>query len=142
MLAANKLRREPSAKSSPNRPRKPTRPAQLTCNNCGRTGHRSRDPTCPANGKNCNACEKANHFSSVCRSKPLPQRQSNNKLKALRNNSAAVHMPFHHTIELLSGARYVTFSAEVDTGAEISGVTENFYRKNFQHLPLLPPANL
>ncbi|GFR60578.1 ribosomal protein L15 [Elysia marginata] len=97
----------------------------MTCNNCGRNGHRSRDPTRPANGKTCNACGKANHFSSVCRSKPLPQRQSNNKLKALRSKPAAVHKPFHHTIELLSGTRYVTFSAEVDTGAEISGVTEN-----------------
>ncbi|GFS23226.1 hypothetical protein ElyMa_006971600 [Elysia marginata] len=77
------------------------------------------DGTCPCwvQKSTTNAFKPTNACgtSSVCRSKPLRQRQSNNKLKALRSKPAAVHKPFHHTIEHLRGTRYVTFSVEVDT---------------------------
>jgi len=38
------------------------------CYCCGRPGHRAKDPSCPANGKNCNNCSKVGHFASVCKS--------------------------------------------------------------------------
>ena len=49
------------------------------CSYCGKVGHGKRAPArvrkneCPAYGKDCKACDKPNHFESVCRSKKLPQ---------------------------------------------------------------------
>ena len=42
---------------------------QKQCGNCGRSGHFSRDSTCPAKGQKCNGCGKLNDFSKMCRSK-------------------------------------------------------------------------
>eukprot|EP00117_Sycon_ciliatum_P001177 scpid20930/ scgid6949/ Transposon Ty3-G Gag-Pol polyprotein; Gag3-Pol3; Transposon Ty3-1 TYA-TYB polyprotein; Capsid protein; p24; Spacer peptide p3; Nucleocapsid protein p11; Ty3 protease; p16; Spacer peptide J; Reverse transcriptase/ribonuclease H; p55; Integrase p61; Integrase p58 len=39
------------------------------CQNCGGARHEHRDQ-CPASGRTCAACEKRNHFTRVCRSKP------------------------------------------------------------------------
>ena len=43
------------------------------CKHCGYTWPHTKSP-CPAKGKQCNACGKDNHFSSVCRSKGTTQR--------------------------------------------------------------------
>lgn len=40
----------------------------LTCFCCGLSGHRAKDPSCPANGKSCNKCGKSGHFGRVCKS--------------------------------------------------------------------------
>ncbi|GFO29344.1 integrase core domain protein [Plakobranchus ocellatus] len=45
-------------------------------------------------------------------------------------------------MHLLSGKHFILITAEVDTGAQISGVTEATYRRHFAHLPLLPAATL
>ena len=36
------------------------------CNGCGGVLHQAREAECPAWGKNCTNCGKANHFASVC----------------------------------------------------------------------------
>ena len=40
------------------------------CKYCG-FNHNWDRAKCPANGKSCNACGKRNHFSKVCRNKPV-----------------------------------------------------------------------
>ncbi|GFO43235.1 Pol polyprotein [Plakobranchus ocellatus] len=50
--------------------------------------------------------------------------------------------PFLHTVHLLSGKHFIPITAEVDTGAQISGITEATYRRHFAHIPLLPAATL
>lgn len=45
-----------------------TRPTQI-CGRCGRKGHISNDPKCPAKGKRCFQCDGLNHFGSQCRTR-------------------------------------------------------------------------
>ena len=45
---------------------------QQNCGNCGYAKHQSADQ-CPASGKTCRICQKANHFSRVCRSEKAKQ---------------------------------------------------------------------
>ena len=56
-------------------PKKPfhVRRSPGKCKHCGYTWPHTKSP-CPAKGKQCNACGKDNHFSSVCRSKGTTQR--------------------------------------------------------------------
>ena len=54
-----------------NNPKKTTGPA---CQNCGRNHPPRRCPSC---GKKCNACNKLNHFTKCCRSKPATQKKIN-----------------------------------------------------------------
>ncbi|KAK3733402.1 hypothetical protein QZH41_002706 [Actinostola sp. cb2023] len=42
---------------------------KVECYGCGRKGHYSRDPQCPAKGKTCNHCGKPGHFANKCREK-------------------------------------------------------------------------
>ncbi len=41
--------------------------------NCGQSGHLSKDPNCPARGKQCNNCNKLGHFDCCCRGKATKQ---------------------------------------------------------------------
>ena len=40
------------------------------CFCCGRAGHRAKDPSCPAVGKQRGNCGKQGHFAAVCKSAP------------------------------------------------------------------------
>lgn len=49
------------------------RTTKQKCRNCGKEWpHPGGQKNCPARGKSCSTCDKPNHFSSVCRSKPVP----------------------------------------------------------------------
>ena len=39
------------------------------CYRCGAKDHYSRDPHCPAIGKECSKCHKRDHFAKVCKTK-------------------------------------------------------------------------
>ena len=41
--------------------------SKLTCGNCGLQHQQSRASCCPAFGKECRKCDKANHFARCCR---------------------------------------------------------------------------
>ena len=118
-------RHDSSSKTSP----KPN------CKNCGYANHPTKDPKCPANGQQCRKCGKIGHFSKVCRSK---QRKVNHIAKV-----GAARAPFHHTVFLTSSrGPPVSLTAEVDTGSQISGVTQKFFNRHFCHLPLQPAVTL
>ncbi|GFN84809.1 integrase core domain protein [Plakobranchus ocellatus] len=122
------------------------KPGTLICTNCGRRGHRAKDTICPALNQTCSLCGKLGHFKRVCRSgpaaKPAPK-QRDRRTRALQTKVNAVSSrPFLHTVHLLSGKHFIPVTADVDTGAQISGVTEATYRHHFAHLPLLPTATL
>ena len=39
------------------------------CYRCGAKDHYSRDPQCPAKGRECSKCHKKDHFAKVCKTK-------------------------------------------------------------------------
>ena len=43
--------------------------SQLTCYLCGKTGHLSKDPNCPARGQSCRKCGLEGHFQECCKTK-------------------------------------------------------------------------
>ena len=56
--------------------------SNIVCYCCGNSGHRAKDPRCPAEGMSCNNCHKLGHFARVCR-----QSRSNSKPVILRFNN-------------------------------------------------------
>ena len=50
-----------------------------SCYRCGKQGHLSTSPNCPARGKTCSNCHKTNHFAAVCRAKQRPQMNTKQK---------------------------------------------------------------
>ena len=61
-----------------------------TCDNCG-SKHAKQREACPANGKECRACGKLNHFQKVCRSKgkkfnPKPHPTHRHTVNLLEDN--------------------------------------------------------
>ncbi|GFO02989.1 retrovirus-related pol polyprotein from [Plakobranchus ocellatus] len=114
-----------------------------TCFNCGRQGHRAKAPACPALTRTSSQCGKLGHFKKVCHSTSAVKSSTKHQGKSTRalNSSAKAvsSRPFLHTVHLLSGKNFIPITAEVDTGAQISGVTEETYRRHFAHLLSCPP---
>lgn len=61
----NRLSNDPERGTSLNNDRKP-----VNCRNCGNIFEAGHKQVCPAKGKSCRSCGKANHFAKVCRSSP------------------------------------------------------------------------
>ncbi|GFN79795.1 hypothetical protein PoB_000630100 [Plakobranchus ocellatus] len=121
-------------------------PGTLIRTNCGHRCHRDKDTTCPALNQTYSLCYKLGHFKRVCRSGPAAKsapKQRDKRTRALQTKvNALSSRPFLYTVHLLSGKHFIPITAEVDTGAQILGVTEATYRRHFAHLPLLPAATL
>ena len=49
--------------------RGPGKKSQFTCYRCGRAGHLSKDPNCPARGQLCRKCGLEGHFQEYCKTK-------------------------------------------------------------------------
>ncbi len=50
------------------------------CGNCGWSGHISKDPNCPARGKQCNNCGKMGHVGCCCRGQTTKQKGGQGKM--------------------------------------------------------------
>ena len=68
--------------------------APVQCGNCGR---RHKPKQCPAYGQECLVCHKLNHFSRVCRSRPIASQGNNLPASTRRCSSTA--SPNIHEIE-------------------------------------------
>ena len=104
------------------------------CSSCGRQGHTNRDKMCPAKGRTCNACGKNNHFSSVCRSKK--------SLKTLDKMCAVGEVPYSFTIRVRCGKTVVPITAQVDTGSQVTGITNKCFKRHFSGTRLEHPVKL
>lgn len=50
-----------------------------SCFNCGRQGHLSASPACPARGKQCHSCKNYGHFEKLCRKRKSPRTEPSGK---------------------------------------------------------------
>ncbi|XP_062542140.1 uncharacterized protein LOC134210131 [Armigeres subalbatus] len=48
----------------------------IICYGCGKYGHFSKAPSCPARDQHCRRCRKIGHFEVVCRKRPGPAQQT------------------------------------------------------------------
>ena len=48
---------------------KPQKPTGIICFSCGRDGHKSKDPNCPAKDRKCRQCGNLGHFEARCKTK-------------------------------------------------------------------------
>ena len=93
------------------------------CYGCGKQGHRFKTSECPAFGKSCNYCKKANHFSSECLQKKKGSRPASVKvLRCARVEDST--SPPSCAISLLvtcdSDSAQTRFM--VDSGADVSTI--------------------
>ncbi|GFO08308.1 hypothetical protein PoB_003481300 [Plakobranchus ocellatus] len=91
-------------------------------------------------------CGKLGHFKRVCDSgpaaKPGPKQQDKGTRALQTKVNVVSSRPFLHTVYLLSDKHFMPVTAEVDTGAQISGITEATCRRHFAHHPILPATTL
>ncbi|GFO19542.1 Pol polyprotein [Plakobranchus ocellatus] len=88
----------------------------------------------------CDLYRRENHYLAVRLVCGCFSRDTQKKMLA-KVRAVSSH-PFLHTVHLLSNKHLIPITVEVDTGAQISGVTEATYRRHSAHLPLLPAATL
>ena len=63
-----------------------------TCFSCGKAGHFSRDPCCPAKGRKCSSCSMYGHFAVCCRNfdRTAPEKNNSGNRKAFRRQTNQV----------------------------------------------------
>ena len=103
-------------------PKQPKQPKEKACYRCGRETCRSRS-TCPAIGKTCSNCGKANHFQAVCRSK---------KAK-VHHTEPTLHIeaiPVHHSPDSRLQMRLNSHPCvmELDMGARATLISSKMWR--------------
>lgn len=149
-MKKSSYKKEKSSSSKPNPPQgKPANKAhhnpktgsnrQAKCRNCGAaTQHKKED--CPAQGKECHACGKANHYASVCLSKNKPKiaAMADHRLGSISNRTIATvkrdEMVKLSVLPALGDAAESLFLP--DTGAEIDAIPETAYYELFKNTPL------
>ena len=84
---------------------------------------------CSAFGKNCNQCNKKNHFAAKCRSKQMPrsvQTLAEDDEEDSQLGKTGIHNSQQVTVKLESGNN---LRFQVDTGAQCNVIPLNVYRK-------------
>ncbi len=113
------------------------------CLNCGNKEYHKR-ADCPASGKECHACGKRDHFSSVC------NKEKNKKsvnVRSIRVHSATVGADTAAELVDISVAPKgpSAYAAQVlflpDTGAELDAIPRKTFRRAFEGVKLVPAAS-
>lgn len=124
------------------------------CGHCGGKRHKSM-ATCPAQGKECRACSKLNHFARMCRSKAknqtahsLQQEQEDTTDNPEEEDYAFAMAPqqrnpaTHCNVFIGEGATESIIGVMIDSGASINLIDSPTYRRLQQvnpKLKLKPP---
>ncbi len=106
------------------------------CYGCGGRGHHFKSVQCPATGKTCSHCGKANHFAKVCLRKAKETKAHASTLHFLQLGEIG---PQHNTppvkINLLlrCSTSAATIEFMVDSGADVSTICHSTVQKHFPH---------
>lgn len=103
-------------------------PKSLVSNRCGYCGTSHPKGNCPAFGKKCTKCQKKNHFALVCRSKVIhleTQQVEEEGAEVFEIGPRAFQAGLFKTVKI-NGHK---LSMQVDTGAEVSLIPQNFWKQ-------------
>ena len=128
------FKNRPRAKPSPKHPKQ--------CTRCGKELH-SRDK-CPARDVTCHRCQKKGHYSTQCYSKrtstaPVSEVTSESHLDTAFLDTLTTGLETSWTIKLQLQRQMLTF--KMDTGAEVTAISEESYRNLGKH-QLTPPEKI
>ena len=96
--------------------------AKRYCMRCGKANCRNK---CPAMGKTCSSCGKANYFPAVCRSKAHKKLNSVNASDSLMHVDAPAHSMDSILAMKVNGKEVLM---QIDTGAGASLISEKIWR--------------
>lgn len=80
----------------------------VMCFACGRYGHLSNTPSCPAKGQMCHKCQKPNHFARFCRKRSSSGAPIPNKIRAV-TDVTQTSPPNNESSAECSGKPYYSF---------------------------------
>ena len=110
-------------------------PSPKRCKRCGKEPHtRSK---CPAKDAVCHKCQKKGHYGSMCRSMTVKKSTLNDSFLDTVTTPTDEKAWF---VEILVGGSKVTF--KLDTGTEVTAVSEETYRALPDAPPLSTPAKI
>ena len=111
------------------------------CYRCGSSKHLASDSKCPAISVTCHKCGKKGHFQTVCHSENSAGRPTTGRWRvgsiiartmSLKNSSRPI---------INASISNVSVGLIVDTGADVSVLTVDVYRRYFAKVPLQAHSN-
>jgi len=104
----------------------------VECYNCGRKGHLSKDPKCPAKNAKCRKCQHRGHFAVKCRTTQNKKSQPKRRVRNLDSSDTESEGEFTFTVKDRFGNSKITLdvgnvplSMIIDSGATCNIVDIN-----------------
>ena len=110
------------------------------CYGCGGHSHHFKSVQCPATGKMCSHCGKANHFAKVCLQKAKETKAHASTLRFLQLGKIGPQHnmpPVKINLLLRCSTSTATIEFMVDSGADVSTICHSMVQKHFPHSRLL-----
>ncbi|XP_046449296.1 uncharacterized protein LOC124197793 [Daphnia pulex] len=113
------------------------------CHNCGSKEHHKR-ADCPASGRECRACGKRGHFSSVCNGEKY---KKSGDVRSISVHSTTVGaFTAAELVDIFVAPKGASASAAQvrflpDSGAELDAIPREIFRRAFQGVKLAPAAS-
>ena len=98
---------------------------KVECYGCGKKGHYSRDPQCPAKGKTCNHCGKTGHFANKCREKNRDGKVNFVESEADEYAFSVMSRGHTETVEVTVGGRKIPML--IDSGASANIIDKELW---------------
>ena len=120
--AVHSVNRDQRSRKDP--PRPPTEPGQR--GTCGRCGKSHAKDSCPAMGKTCLKCKKANHFANMCKTRDQKVHEvSDNPYQVsdslfVESISEDVNQINQVFVDIEIGHKKIPVSFKLDTGAQVN----------------------
>ena len=112
-----------------------------SCSGCGSKTHAYKDNSCPARNSVCHFCQSKGHFQKFCRKKRNRPIQVSARANTVRINGLAFEANtscFNCQVEIRSSSGFVPVEAEVDSGSDVTTITQSTYNAHFSDTPLSP----